>query len=203
MTDIVVATRNRGKVLEIADTLIALPVKVFSLEDFPAVPEPEENGETFAANAVLKAAYYSRHTGKPCLADDSGLEVDALGGAPGVYSARYAGPAADDVENNCKLLGALADVPEERRGARFRCVLAYAEPGGGTITAEGCCEGIILPRPRGEGGFGYDPLFYMPALGKTLAELTLAEKNAVSHRGNALRNMAAKLARFFDENRRD
>lgn len=203
MIEIVVATGNKGKVAEIAAALATLPVKILSLGDLDAVPEAVENGETFEANAVLKATHYSLHTGKPCLADDSGLEVDALHDAPGVYSARYSGEGATDAANNEKLLAELAAMPAEERTARFRCVLAYVAPEGILLTADGSCEGIILSEPRGEGGFGYDPLFYLPALDKTLSEISIAEKNAVSHRGQALRNMATKLARYFHENRCD
>ncbi len=202
MTAIVVATRNKGKVAEIAAALAALPVEILSLNRFPAVPEAEESGDTFAANAILKATHYALHTGRPCLADDSGLEVDALGGAPGVYSARYAGPGANDAACNAKLLAALANVPDDGRTARFRCVLAYVDPDGTLLTAEGTCEGTILREPRGTGGFGYDPLFLLPGAEKTLAEMTVADKNAVSHRGQALRNMATTLQRYYHENRR-
>lgn len=201
MMEIVVATRNRGKVAEIAAVLAALPVRVLSLEDFPITAEAEEKGETFAANAIMKATHYSLATGKPCLADDSGLETDALGGEPGVYSARYAGPEATDAENNARLLAALAAVADEDRTARFRCVLAFVDPQGSLLTADGTCEGRILRAPRGDGGFGYDPLFFVPATGRTLAEMTLAEKNGISHRGQALRNMAGLLAGYFHENR--
>ncbi|MDT8899949.1 XTP/dITP diphosphatase [Anaeroselena agilis] len=202
MISIVVATGNKGKVKEIAAALAALPVEVLALDKFPAIPEAEENGDTFAANAVLKATHYALHTGMPCLADDSGLEVDALNGAPGVYSARYAGPGATDEACNAKLLAALADVPQNERTARFRCVLAYVDPDGALLTAEGTCEGTILREPRGTGGFGYDPLFLLPGAAKTMAEMTIEEKNAVSHRGQALRNMATTLARYIHENRR-
>ncbi|MDR7867576.1 MAG: XTP/dITP diphosphatase [Sporomusaceae bacterium] len=203
MTALVVATRNKGKVTEIAAALAALPVEVLALDSFPAVPEAVESGDTFAANAILKATHYALNTGRACLADDSGLEVDALGGAPGVYSARYAGPEASDADCNAKLLAELEGVPDDRRTARFRCVLAYIDPDGALLTAEGTCEGTILKEPRGTGGFGYDPLFYMPGAEKTLAEMTVADKNAVSHRGQALRNMATTLARYYNENRRD
>jgi XTP/dITP diphosphohydrolase len=203
MNEIVVASGNKGKVAEIAAALVALPVKVLSLDDMGAAAEAEENGQTFEANAVLKATHYSLLTGKACLADDSGLEVDALHGAPGVYSARYAGEEAGDAACNRKLLAELAAVPPAHRSARFRCVLAYVTPEGVLLTAEGSCEGQILCEPRGEGGFGYDPLFYIPSLDKTMAELSLADKNVVSHRGQALRNMTMKLARYFHENRCD
>nr|MBO2469859.1 non-canonical purine NTP pyrophosphatase [Bacillota bacterium] len=129
----------------------------------------------------------------PALADDSGLEVDALGGEPGVYSARYAGEGASDAANNAKLLAALEGVPAEKRTARYRCVLALAVPGMATVTVEGVCEGLIAEQPRGTGGFGYDPLFYLPGRGKTMAELRPEEKNAISHRGQALRRLKALL----------
>lgn len=203
MMEIVVASSNKGKVAEIIAALADLPVKVLALGDIGGVPEAVEDGLTFEANALLKATHYSAFLGKPCLADDSGLEVDALHGEPGVYSARYSGEAATDSSNNAKLLSELAAVCPQSRTARFRCVLAYISPEGITLTAEGSCEGLILDEPRGESGFGYDPLFYLPSLGKTLAELDLAGKNTVSHRGQALRNMAQKLARCLDENRRD
>jgi XTP/dITP diphosphohydrolase len=194
---IVVATKNTGKVKEIAGELASLGIEVLDLNAFGEVPEAVEDGDTFAANAIIKAKYYSRLTGKPCLADDSGLEVDALAGEPGVYSARYAGEDATDAANNEKLLANLATVAVQDRTARFRCVLAFVDPKGTIITAEGKCEGVILRQYRGRGGFGYDPLFDVPALGKTFAELTVAEKNAISHRGQALKKMAGLLARHW------
>ncbi|MBP2655996.1 MAG: Nucleoside-triphosphatase rdgB [Firmicutes bacterium] len=203
MKEIVVATTNQGKVREITMALSALPVKVVSLTELGIVPEAKETGETFLANAVLKATHYSLMTGKACLADDSGLAVDALKGEPGVYSARYAGEKATDAECNQKLLKELADTFPENRTARFHCVLAYVDPDGTLLTTEGVCEGVILQEERGTGGFGYDPLFYIPALEKTLAELSADEKNAISHRGQAVRNMVAKFKRYFDENRCD
>lgn len=193
MKTIVVATRNQGKVAEIKGAIEHLGVTVRSLSEFSAIPEAVEDGLTFEDNAIIKARYYAAHTGYACLADDSGLEVDALGGQPGVYSARYAGENADDAANNSKLLAALENVPPERRTARFRCVLAFADKTGTVITADGSCEGIILDTPQGQGGFGYDPLFFMPELGKTLAEVSVTEKNAISHRGRALKNIVPKL----------
>lgn len=193
MKTIVVATKNQGKVAEIKGAIEHLGVTVRSLSEFSAIPEAVEDGLTFEDNAMIKARYYAAHTGHACLADDSGLEVDALDGQPGVYSARYAGENADDAANNSKLLAALEHVPPEMRTARFRCVLAYVDKTGTVITAEGSCEGIILDAPQGQGGFGYDPLFFMPELGKTLAEVSVAEKNAVSHRGRALKNIVPKL----------
>lgn len=193
LNELVLATRNPGKVREMAALLADLGVTMRSLFDVPGAPEVEEDGRTFAENAVKKAETIARFTGLPALADDSGLEVDALGGAPGVFSARYAGEGASDAANNEKLLAALAGVPAERRTARYRCVLALAAPGMPTVTVEGVCEGRIAEQPRGTGGFGYDPLFYLPGRGKTMAELRPEEKNAISHRGQALRRLKALL----------
>jgi XTP/dITP diphosphohydrolase len=194
MTEIVIASKNRGKIAEFAGALAALPVKVLALSDFGDIPDAREDGDTFAANAIKKALYYARFTGKACLADDSGLEVDALDGAPGVFSARYAGENANSAANNQKLLTALQAARPDERTARFRCVLAYAAENDAVITADGVCEGVILEEPRGTGGFGYDSLFYMPDLKRTMAEMTMAEKNAVSHRGRAIRAMVRQLA---------
>ena len=190
---IVVATKNQGKAAEIQSLFRPLGVEIRTLSSFGDIPEAVEDGETFEANAIIKARYYAAHTGHACLADDSGLEVDALGGEPGVYSARYAGEHATDADNNEKLLAKLAETPSAKRTGRFRCVLALIDEKGELLTAEGSCEGVILTEARGQGGFGYDPLFFMPELGKTLAEVSLAEKNAVSHRGKALRNLVQKL----------
>lgn len=192
MKKLVIATKNAGKLIEIRAAFAALPFEVVSLASFGEIAEAAEDGATFEENALSKARCYAAQTGCACLADDSGLEVDALDGRPGVYSARYAGAQATDAQNNAKLLAALAEVPEARRTARFRCALVYVD-GGAPVVAEGCCEGRILTAARGAGGFGYDPLFYLPQLGKTLAEVTVEEKNAVSHRGEALREMARKL----------
>ena len=181
-----------GKIKEIQAVLSDLPFEVVGLPDND-IPDAEETGTTFCDNAVIKAQYYSRHTGEYCIADDSGLEVDALGGEPGVYSARYAGENAKDADNNRKLLAELMKIAAEKRTARFRSVLAMAGPDGSLVLAEGVCEGIIISEERGHGGFGYDPLFFMPEYGKTLSEMTLDEKNNVSHRGNALRNFKQKL----------
>lgn len=194
MREIVIATKNRGKLAEFAKAFAGLPVQVLSLDACGEVPEAVEDGDTFAANARKKAQHYLRHTGKACLADDSGLEVDALGGAPGVFSARYAGEGAGDAANNAKLLAALAEVPAPQRTGRFRCALALAFPDGRCLEADGTVEGLILAAPQGEGGFGYDPLFLAPQLGKSFAELTLPEKNAISHRGRAIAAMAQLLA---------
>ncbi|MCS5695277.1 XTP/dITP diphosphatase [Desulfofundulus thermocisternus] len=191
---LVLATRNPGKVRELSQLLSPLGYEVLSLEHFPGVPEVVEDGATFKDNAVKKATAVARHTGQLALADDSGLEVDYLGGAPGVRSARFAGEGHDDRANNEKLLRLLAGVPPEKRTARFRCVVAVATPEGKVLTTEGTCEGIIAEEPRGEGGFGYDPLFYVPSCGKTFAELEPEVKNRISHRGRALALMREILA---------
>ncbi|MEG6584164.1 XTP/dITP diphosphatase [Dendrosporobacter sp. 1207_IL3150] len=195
MKEVVIASKNSGKITEIAAALAHLPVKVVSLADFGEVAEAVEDGSTFAENALIKAKYYSNFTGKACLADDSGLEVDALNGAPGVYSARYAGENASDSENNKKLLENLKD--EDCRTARFRCSLVFYDINGEVLSTDGVCEGVLLNEPRGNGGFGYDPLFLIPNLDKTLAEISINEKNAISHRGAALRSMAEKMAVYL------
>ena len=185
MRKIVVGTRNNGKVREIQTALADLPFAVVGLPETD-IPDVEETGTTFQENAILKARHYCQFTGEYCLADDSGLEVDALDGEPGVYSARYAGLDATDAANNEKLLTVLKEVPPSGRTARFRSVLVLAGPDGSLLLVDGVCEGVILDEARGKGGFGYDPLFYMPSQGKTMAEMTIEEKNRISHRGNAL-----------------
>ena len=199
MNKIVVGTRNAGKIREIQRALADCPFEIVGLPD-DGIPDVEETGVTFQENAILKARQYCQSTGEYCLADDSGLEVDALGGEPGVYSARYAGEGASDTDNNQKLLKALQQVPPAKRTARFRSVLALAGPDGSLLLTEGACEGIILADARGTGGFGYDPLFFMPDHEKTLAEMTVEEKNRISHRGNALK---AFKRRLLQENRQD
>lgn len=194
MKKIVIATKNLGKVKELAVAFADLPVEIVSLADWGEIPEAVEDGTTFAENAFIKARYYAMRTKMACLADDSGLEVDFLNGAPGVFSARFAGEKASDEENNLKLLHELSGVPETQRTARFRCALAYIDPFGLELLTEGCCEGRILPEPLGSGGFGYDPLFYLSALGKSMAQITLEEKNNISHRGKAIKAMQEKLA---------
>ncbi|REJ36627.1 MAG: non-canonical purine NTP pyrophosphatase [Bacillota bacterium] len=197
MRKLVVATRNRKKWQELAALLADLPVEVLGLDAFPGAPEVEETGETFADNARLKAVAAARHTGHWAIADDSGLEVDALGGRPGVYSARFAGPGATDAANNELLLKLLDGVPPEKRRARFRCAIAIASPSGETWVDEGVCEGIITDAPRGDGGFGYDPLFLVPELGKTFAEMGETVKNRISHRARALSLARERLMRLW------
>ena len=195
MPDLVLASGNAGKVREL-QALLGTGWKVRPQSELGVVAVAE-TGHTFLENALLKARHAARATGLPTLADDSGLEVDALGGAPGVHSARYAGPGADDNTNNARLLGALAGVPEAQRGARFRCVLVWLPIADSTtpVIAEGVWEGRILMAPRGVGGFGYDPLFLDPDSGMSAAELPAATKNARSHRGRALAALRAVLLR--------
>jgi XTP/dITP diphosphohydrolase len=190
---ILVATGNLGKFKEFAHFFSGLPVELKSLKDFPAFQVVDEPYQSFEENAVHKARSALLQTGLVSLADDSGLEVDALGGAPGVFSARYAGPDADDAKNNAKLLKALEKVAPENRTARFKCVLALALTEHDVRLVEGTAEGVVLLEPRGEKGFGYDPLFLDRGLGKTFAELDPEEKLRVSHRGAALRKMKAVL----------
>jgi len=183
---LLVATHNAGKIEEYRSLLAALPVDlVFPTELGLNVPVVE-SGDSFEANALIKTKAYAQASGLLTLADDSGVEVDALGGAPGVRTARYAGPGASDEERYQLLLRNLAGVPWEERTARFRCVIAIVTPDGQTYTAEGRCEGIIAFAPKGEHGFGYDPVFYMPEYGRTMAELEPVLKNRVSHRARAV-----------------
>ena len=183
---LVLATQNMGKVREMSEALSATNIEVLSLSGFPQVGDIEEDGVTFLENAIKKARVTASLTSILALADDSGLEVDYLGGAPGVYSARYAGTSKSDRANNEKLLSGLAGVPPEKRTARFQCVMAIAHPDGRLHTVQGTCEGIIAAEPIGDMGFGYDPLFYLPQYGKTFAQLELPLKNKISHRGQAL-----------------
>ncbi len=193
--ELVVATRNKKKVEEIRRILDGLPVKLLSLDAFPGCPEVEEAESTFEGNAVKKARAVASYTGKAALADDSGLEVDALGGAPGIYSARYAGEGAGDLQNLDKLLKNMENVPDGKRNARFVCVLALAEPDGPNgpnekvSTFRGAVEGAIGRCPAGSNGFGYDPVFYPKGPegeGLTFAEMGPAEKDSMSHRGSAI-----------------
>lgn len=201
---LVVATRSEHKLRELRELLHLAYGELVSLDDLGVPGDPDETGATFETNAAIKARAAVRATGLPSLADDSGIEVDALGGAPGVRTRRYAGEDATDVHNNTKLLAALAELPPERRGARYVCVLALALPGdagprGGVALAftRGTCRGRIAAGPRGTGGFGYDPIFEPasePPGGRTLGLWTPAEKHAISHRARAARRMAPRLA---------
>lgn len=188
--ELVIATHNMGKLEEFKVLMKELPIDIKCLADFDKIDEPDENGRTFAANAKLKAVYYAKKLGKPCLADDSGLEVQALDGAPGVRSARYAGEKATDAENNEKLLNVMKF--QVKRTCRFRCALAVATPEGRVLNeVDGICEGMLLHAPLGEMGFGYDPLFWSTELHKGMAEASMQEKNKISHRGKAIRKLVA------------
>jgi XTP/dITP diphosphohydrolase len=198
------ATRNAGKVRELAELLRDLDVRLLSLNDFPELPEIPEEGATFAENALTKAQTVARLTGLPALADDSGLEVEALGGRPGVFSARYAqdrtgGRMPSDEDNWKKLLDELRGVPPEKRQARFVCEIALAWPNGRLITTRGEVAGVIALEPRGTRGFGYDPVFWVTAYEATVAELDLAVKNRISHRGQALKQLKDILLRGREE----
>lgn len=181
---LVIATRNKGKTAEISQMLSGYPVTVKDLNDFGPIPEIEEDGETFDENAYKKSSFAARVLGLPALADDSGLCVNALGGQPGVHSARFAGKAATDEQKCAKLLEMLKNA--EDRSAEFVCIISIAVPTGAALTYEGRCEGVIAPEIAGQNGFGYDPVFYYPPLAKTFAQLSAKEKNRVSHRGRAL-----------------
>ncbi len=197
---LILASRNRKKLREIAELLTGLDVVLVSAADFPAAPDVEETGQTFAENAALKAGTVAAATGHWTIADDSGLAVDVLDGAPGVYSARYAGEQSNDRQNNEKLLTQLRDVPDQRRGAQFVCCLALADPGGDIrVQVEGRCRGRLLHEPRGQSGFGYDPLFWIAEYHKTFAELTLAAKSVLSHRARAFEKLLPRLASLLAE----
>jgi XTP/dITP diphosphohydrolase len=193
---LLIATHNRGKLREYQELLRGLPYELLTLDDAGIGDDVEENGATFLENARLKATAYARQSGMLALADDSGLEVDALGGEPGVRSKRYAGANVTDAARNAYLLNKLRDVPREQRAARFRCAIVIADPRGNTWTSAGTLEGAIAFEPRGDNGFGYDPIFILRENGKHLAELTTAEKNRVSHRARAAVGARAILARI-------
>ncbi|MBU0680491.1 MAG: XTP/dITP diphosphatase [Proteobacteria bacterium] len=190
-TIIVLATRNKGKIKEFQELLKGYPIDLKSLDDFGPIPEAVEDGATFDDNAYKKAHFTAKVLGLPAISDDSGLCVEALDGRPGVYSARYAGENATDQDNINKLLGEMKGVTN--RKAAFECVISIAVPSGPALTYEGRCEGEILNESRGEGGFGYDPIFYHAGLGKTFAEANMDEKNKISHRGKALAEVAAEM----------
>lgn len=191
--ELLIATRNRGKLKEIQQLLKGRDIVVKGLEAYDGLPEVVEDGDTFEANARKKAATMARLTGRMALADDSGLKVRALGGKPGIFSARYAGEKATDADNNRKLLNDMEDVPVGQRQAAFHCVMALCSPSGDCRLFEGRLDGEILLQPRGEGGFGYDPLFMVPSYGCALAELPLDVKNRISHRGLALKKLIDHL----------
>ena len=196
---LLLSTRNPGKARELAALLAGCPFPLVTLAETGVEEDVPETGATFEENAALKATTYRRLTGMGALADDSGLEVDALGGEPGPLSSRYAGAGATDDQRIAYLLKKLDNIPEEARSARFRCVMAIAWPGRQVELYTGECHGRIVNRPRGQFGFGYDPVFYLPDLGKTMAELSPYEKNRISHRSMAARKAMAALSRFAEE----
>jgi len=195
--EIVLATRNRGKIKEIKRIVGELPISILTIDNFPGCPEVEEEGATFQENAIKKAAAVAAYTGKPSLADDSGLEVYALNNAPGILSSRYSGEGANDGKNIEKLLHEMRPLSDEERKARFVCCLALVYPDGKIEIFTGHVEGRIGREPRGSHGFGYDPLFYPEGYGKTFAEMKAKEKDSLSHRGNALREFQKYLRRIF------
>ncbi|RDU36276.1 non-canonical purine NTP pyrophosphatase [Neobacillus piezotolerans] len=193
MKEVIIATKNPGKAKEFEAIFAERGIQVLTLLDFPDAPDVEETGTTFAENAILKAETISQKLKKAVIGDDSGLIIDALDGRPGIFSARYAGEQKNDDANIDKVLSELKGVPEDKRTARFFCALAMAVPGKETITVEGTCEGRILEERRGTNGFGYDPVFYVQGLGCSMAELSKDEKNAISHRANALKALERVL----------
>ncbi|MFH1747916.1 MAG: RdgB/HAM1 family non-canonical purine NTP pyrophosphatase [Planctomycetota bacterium] len=197
MPEILLATKNPGKLRELREITADSPLIWHGLDVYPNIPEAVEDGSTFAENARRKALLYAAATDMYTLADDSGLQVDYLNGAPGVLSARYAGTPHDDAANNRKLLAALEGVPSAERTARFCCNMAFVRPNEILCESAGSVEGVIITAPRGDNGFGFDPLFLIPALNQTMAELPAVEKNALSHRGQALRAMLPKIEHWF------
>ncbi|MDD5772168.1 MAG: XTP/dITP diphosphatase [bacterium] len=196
--DIIVATRNKGKLKEIKELLKDIPVNLLSLNDFKNIPEVKEDGFTFQENALIKAKIVAEITGFPVLSDDSGLEIDALNGQPGIHSARFSGDNAKDSDNIRKVLDLLGKLPEKKRLARFRAVACLHFPDGKTKFTEGTCEGKMIFAPRGENGFGYDPIFMPKGYKKTFAELDETIKNCISHRAKAMEKMKKVLKKIKD-----
>ena len=201
MAEIMLATRNGGKLAELVELLAGTGLEVSSLADHPEIPDVVEDGESFLANARKKARA-AVGGGRWTLADDSGLAVEALGGAPGVLSARYAGEQGNHAANNAKLLSEMEEVPDGRRGAAFVCTMVLISPDGREWAVEGRCEGEIARSPSGSGGFGFDPLFFVPSEGMTMAELPMGRKNAISHRGRALRQVKEILLAELKEGKK-
>ncbi|WP_147532551.1 XTP/dITP diphosphatase [Bacillus marasmi] len=199
MKEIIIATKNKGKTKEFQQMFAKRGYQVLTLLDFPELEDVEETGTTFEENAILKAETISKQLGKIVISDDSGLVVDALNGRPGVYSARYAGEDKNDEANNNKVLEELSDVPDDKRTARFYCALAIAVPGQQTETFSGTVEGRILHERQGTNGFGYDPIFFSLDENRAMAELSSEEKNAISHRGKALKQLDEQFDSLFEK----
>ena len=196
MKKIIIATKNKSKIVEMKTAFKNQPVEIISLSEFGDLPDAVEDGKTFAENARIKAEFYVEKTGCACIADDSGIEVDALDGMPGIYSARFSGFHADDNTNNEKLLSELNRVGVEESKADYRCVVVFKDTDGTTFESEGICYGTVKKIARGRSGFGYDPYFYIDD-NKTMAELTLEQKDKISHRGKALRQMVDMLKNYY------
>lgn len=200
MRRLVLASRNKGKIQELQQLLAGTPVEVVGLESYPDIPEIEETGTTFLENAIIKAKTVAKYTGELSLADDSGLEVDCLGGEPGVYSARYGGPGKNDRERYEYLIQKMKGVSSVNRQARFHCTVVLYDPRAERAeAADGIVEGVIVDEPRGSHGFGYDPIFYLPELRKTMAELLETEKNRFSHRARAMQKILPKIVEMACE----
>ncbi|MBF0531528.1 MAG: XTP/dITP diphosphatase [Candidatus Omnitrophica bacterium] len=195
--ELVIATTNQGKLREIKELLAGMEIAITSLKDYPAAPEIVEDGTTFAANALKKAQVIAAYTGKLTMGEDSGLAVDGLGGAPGIYSARFAGPQATDAKNNAKLLRSLRGLPLSKRSCRYHCCIALVDDQGTRATVSGTCGGVIALKPSGSNGFGYDPLFLIPRYGKTFGELDSLIKAKLSHRARALKKLKTTLQEYF------
>lgn len=196
MQDVVLATKNEGKVREMRQALSELPIRIHALTEYDVSGDPIEDADTFLGNARIKARYYGSRLGLPVIADDSGLSVDALGGAPGVYSARFAGESATDEENNKKLREKLSELTEGSSPASYHCVLVFRDADGRELTATGSIAGEVRTQGKGHEGFGYDPYFYLPD-GRTFAEYTVKEKEEISHRGVAMRELSKKLKEYW------
>ncbi len=196
MLEILVATRNKGKLKEIRELLNDLDIKVTSSEDYPDLPRIEEDGKTFCQNAIKKAVTIAIYTKKLTMGEDSGLEVQALGNDPGVYSSRFSGPGATDKKNNAKLLRLLRGIPLKKRQARYRCFIALADGQRLIGVVNGSCQGLMARRSKGQNGFGYDPLFYLPRFGKTFGELSLEVKSTISHRAKAMKKFKILLKKY-------
>lgn len=195
---IVVATKNQGKLKELIHAFADLPIELISLSEFGKLPDAVEDGNTFYENALKKARFYMEKTHCACLADDSGIEIEVLGGAPGIHSARFAGYHADDKANNQKMLEELASKGVNSSKAQYVCSLVFVDTDGTILATKGVCEGIIRNIAQGSGGFGYDPYFYLPQFAKTMAELTIEAKNEISHRGKAIEQMEMELRNYYE-----